>query len=155
VLEEGAKWEPVVLSAADMELVQQRAISREDIAIAFKVPGDMVLAGNAANLHYSTDATRDVRLVKHGITPWTTRIQEALEVCAALPWGDDLYPRFNPAALLKADIKTRYEAHQIGLDAGFLSKNEVRAVEDLSPVDGGDQLKPWLDPTPPAKRGSE
>lgn len=148
VLEEGAKWEPVVLSAADLELVKQRAISREDIAIAFKVPGDMVLAGSAANLHYSTDATRDVRLVKHGITPWTLRIQEALEVCPSLPWGEDLYPRFNPAALLKADIKTRYEAHQIGLDAGFLTYNEVRAEEDREPIDGLDRTKPQLDPDP-------
>jgi len=154
VLEEGATWAAVSLSAADLELVQQRAVSREDMAIALKVPGDMVLAGNSANLHYSTDNTRDVRLVKHGVSPWTHRLQEALEVCPMLPWGRKRYPRFNPDGLLRADRKERYEGHQMGLGAKFITKNEVRAIENLPPVEGGDKLAPEIDPTPAAKRGA-
>lgn len=152
VLEEEAEWKPVTMSAADLELVQQRAISREDIAIAFQIPGDMLLAGNQANLHYSTDATRDVRLVKHAVMPWAKRIQDALEICELLPWGANpgrLVPRFNPDGLLRADIKTRYEAYQLGLDAGWLAPDEVRAIEDREPLGGTfDKPKPPLDPQP-------
>lgn len=41
--------------------------------------------------------------------------------------------RFNYDQLLRADIKTRYEAYQIGLDAGFLTPEEVRRQEGLNP----------------------
>ncbi len=154
VLEGGAKWEKVVMSAADLELVKQRAISREDIAIAFRVPGDMVLTGDSGNLHYSTDATRDVRLVKYAIAPWSKRIEDALQACAALPWGEGparAYPRFDPAGLLRADQKSRYEAYQIGLDAGFLTPDEARGPEGL-PLLGLDKTKPLGEPKPAEKR---
>jgi len=155
VLEEGAVWKPVTLSAADLELVKQRAISREDIAIAFKVPGDMVLAGNSANLHYSSDQTRDVRLVKHAISPWAQRIQDALAINESLPWGEDRYPRFNPDGLLRADIKSRYEAYKVGIDAGWLDPNEVRRREDLEPIEGLDKPRPLIDSTPPQTRRTD
>ncbi len=38
------------------------------------------------------------------------------------------------------DLKTRYEAHQIGLLTGFFTQNEVRAIENMNPVKGGDDL---------------
>ena len=149
VLEDGAEWKPVVMSNSDLELVKQRAISREDIAIAWAMPGDMVLAGSSANLHYSSDASRDVRFVKYAAMPWATRIQQGLEICDLLPWtfgGDGrLLPRFNPDGLLKADIKTRYEAYKLGIEAGWLDPNEPRRREDLEPVEGLDKPKPLLD----------
>lgn len=154
VLEEDAKWDKVVMTAADLELVKQRAISREDIAIALVLPGDMLLAGSEANLHYSSDASRDVRLVKHAVMPWAKRIQDALEICDMLPWGmtgtksGRLYPRFNPAGLLRADIKTRYEAYKMAIEAGWMTYNEPRRIEDLEPMEGLDRTKPQIDPEP-------
>jgi hypothetical protein len=35
---------------------------------------------------------------------------------------------------VRADLKTRYEAHKIAIDAGFKTVDEVRALEDLSPL---------------------
>lgn len=41
---------------------------------------------------------------------------------------------------LQADTKERYEAHEIALRAGFKTVNEVRKLEDLPPIAGGDVL---------------
>lgn len=158
LLEEDTEWQSVTMTAADLELVNQRAMSRDDIAIAFVLPGDMLLASGAANLHYSTDETRDVRLVKYGVMPWTDRIQSALEICDMLPWRFGMgtgrrVPRFMPEALLKADQKTRFEAYQLGLDSGWLDGNEVRRREDLEPVSGLDQPFPKADVQPRESRG--
>lgn len=46
--------------------------------------------------------------------------------------------RFNLAGLLRGDLKSRYEAYQIGRRNGWLSANDVRRLEDLNPVPGGD-----------------
>jgi HK97 family phage portal protein len=158
LLEEDTEWQSVTMTTADLELVKQRAISRDDIAIAFVLPGDMLLAGGAANLHYSTDETREVRLVKFGVMPWTDRIQSALEICDMLPWRFEMpvgrrVPRFMPAALLQADMKTRYEAYKEGIEAGWLDPNEPRRIENLEPVAGLDEPIPKFDTPSPEKRG--
>lgn len=151
VLEEDTSWEQVTMSAADLELIQQREMSREDIAMAFQVPADMVVAaGSKSNdLHYSSDSSRDLRLVKYGIMPWTSRIQAGLEVCDWLPWSVGMdtgrrVPRFDPDGLLEADIKTRYEAYKSGIEAGWLVPNEARRSENRDPIDGLDKPKPLL-----------
>lgn len=51
-----------------------------------------------------------------------------------------IYTKFNIDAILRGDLKTRYEAYRIGIQAGFLKANEARAKEDLPPEEGGDQL---------------
>jgi HK97 family phage portal protein len=152
VLEQDADWEQVSMSSSDIELAKQRSISREDIAVGFQIPGDMMLLGIEGGLHYSTDLTRDVRLLKHAVMPWGSRIQTALEICEMLPWGvpgGRLLPRLHPDALLRADIKSRYEAHRDGVEGGFITPNEAREVEDKDPLPDGDRLrqpKPKSDP---------
>ena len=55
---------------------------------------------------------------------------------------DKLYARFNRAALVKGDIKARWEAYVKGLQWGVYSPNEIRALEDQNPRDGGDVYYP-------------
>ncbi len=42
-------------------------------------------------------------------------------------------------AILRADFKTRTEGYASGITNGWLNRNEVRAMENLNPVDGGDR----------------
>jgi phage portal protein BeeE len=51
---------------------------------------------------------------------------------ALVPRGQ--YVKFNAAALLKVDTLSRYQAHEIGLRAGFLTLDEVRELEDREPL---------------------
>jgi HK97 family phage portal protein len=44
-------------------------------------------------------------------------------------------------ALLKPDIKTRYEAYRLARQAGWLTANEIRALENYPPHDNGDELQ--------------
>ena len=48
--------------------------------------------------------------------------------------------RFNYDAFLRADRKTRYDAHRIGITAGFMTRNEARIEEGMTPLPGGDEL---------------
>ncbi len=68
---------------------------------------------------------------------WMARIESALS--DQLPRGQKA--EFNLDAVLRADTKERYEAHAIGLSAGFLTVAEVRELENLDPA---------LAPSPPA-----
>ena len=63
--------------------------------------------------------------------PWISRIEQRLS--EYLPRGQ--YAKFNLDALLRPDTKTRYDAHKIAIDAGFLTVDEVREIEDLDPME--------------------
>ena len=52
----------------------------------------------------------------------------------------NMVAEFNHDALLRADLTERYASYQIGLNSGFMKPNEVRQLENLPPVPGGDQL---------------
>ena len=55
--------------------------------------------------------------------------------------GSGTFLKFNTAALLRGDPKSRYEAYEIGLRNGFYSINDVRRLEDDTPVPGGDTYR--------------
>ena len=51
----------------------------------------------------------------------------------------DLYIEFNVSGLLRGDQKSRYEAYAIGRNWGWLSANDVRRLENMPPIAGGDR----------------
>jgi hypothetical protein len=48
------------------------------------------------------------------------------------------YFTFDTKDLLKGDIETRYRAYSEAVKAGWISKNEIRYLEDMEPIDGLD-----------------
>jgi phage portal protein BeeE len=40
---------------------------------------------------------------------------------------------------MRGDMKTRYESYKVAIQNGFKSINEVRALEDMNPIEGGDK----------------
>ena len=50
----------------------------------------------------------------------------------------DLYIEFNVSGMLRGDQKSRYESYALGRQWGWLSVNDIRRLENLSPVAGGD-----------------
>ena len=65
------------------------------------------------------------------LTKYLRKIEEALTTFT--PRGQTV--RFQISALLRSDTLTRYKAHQIALNAGFMTLNEVRAIESLPPLE--------------------
>jgi hypothetical protein len=51
------------------------------------------------------------------------------------PGGENAYVKFNMDALLRANIQARTAAYSSGLQAGYLTINDVRRLEDLLPVE--------------------
>ncbi|WP_365937525.1 phage portal protein, partial [Mesorhizobium sp.] len=52
----------------------------------------------------------------------------------------DHYVEFETKALVKADLKARFEAYARAVGGPFLLPNEARAAENLAATDGGDKL---------------
>jgi hypothetical protein len=50
----------------------------------------------------------------------------------------EAFLRFNMEGLLRGDLQSRYAAYSQGIQAGFLSINDIHRLEDMRDVDGGD-----------------
>ena len=66
--------------------------------------------------------------VRFTLRPLAIKIEEAMSTL--LPRGQRA--TFNFDAVLRADTRTRYEAHEIALRAGFMTVEEIRALEGLT-----------------------
>jgi phage portal protein BeeE len=73
--------------------------------------------------------------------PRLRRIESALRADPDLFGGTELYPEFKVDSLLRADTAERYAAYVAARQAGWLSSNEIRELENYPAVDGGDNVQ--------------
>jgi hypothetical protein len=93
------------------------------------LPGYYLGAPNSSRT-YSNVEQEQLQFLR-GITPLLTRIEMAFT--DLLPRGQ--YAKFNTDALLRSDTLTRYQAHKIAIESGFLTVDEVRADFENRPTD--------------------
>jgi HK97 family phage portal protein len=136
ILEEGMTFNAVALSNKDSQWLESRQVTVLDIARIFGVPP--ALLGHLEKASYSSQEAQNLEFLTHSLRPWLTRIEQAAE--KALLTDINLYVEFTTGDLLRTDLKTRYAAYQSALAAGWISVNEVRRLENLPAVDGGDEL---------------
>jgi HK97 family phage portal protein len=137
VIGAGTKYVSMFLSAKDAQWVEARQFDTTGAARLFGMPASIMLASVEGNSQSYSNIEQDfIWFTRFTLSSYTVEIEEAWS--DLLPYG--MRARFNLDSLLRTDTKTRYEAHQIGRAAGFLTINEVRALEGLAPVAGGDQL---------------
>ena len=77
--------------------------------------------------------------VNYSLVPLITRIENRISV-GLLSDKDRLthYAKFNAGALMRGDLKGRYESYGRGIQWGILSPNDCRDLEDYNPREGGD-----------------
>ena len=148
VLEEGMKFEQMAMTAEDAQWIESRKFSRTDIAMFFGVPPHMI-GDTEKSTSWGTGIEQQTQgfitfCAEDDLTTWEETINRDL-----LADRPDLYARFNRAALVRGDIKARWDAHVRGMQWGVYSPNDVRAMEDENPREGGDIYYP-----PPNTAGS-
>lgn len=129
VLNATTEFHKLGLDPVALELAKMRDYSTLDIALIFGVPPYMLGLTQASDT-YANVESRMIELSEFTLLPWARRAEATFD--AELPRGTDM--KINLDGLRRADTKTRYEAHKIALDAGFLLVDEVREIEDRPPV---------------------
>ena len=131
ILTEGSKWRPLALNHEQMQFLQSRKYTKSEICGLFRVPAYMI--GDLSETTKLGSSIEEQNRVFYELTllPYINRVETALTMM--LPRNQ--FARIDVSGLLRANIKARYESYNLGRNAGFLSVNEIRAKEDLPPVD--------------------
>ena len=138
VLEGGATAKTLSMTAKDAEFIETRKFQKSEIATMFNVPSHMV--GDLEHATFSNIEQLSINFEKFTIRPLATKIEAVLNasLLTELEQKQGYYFKFNTDALLRGDIKSRYDAYAVGRQWGWLSANDVRNKEDQEEVEGGD-----------------
>jgi len=126
----GIKFQAISIAPEESQFLESQKFTVTQVCRVFGVPPEMVASEAGGSLTYANVEQRDLSLLKYAVAPWLTRFERKLT--RAMPRGT--FCKFNAAALLRTDLKSRYESYAIGLDKGFLTLDEVRELEDREPL---------------------
>jgi len=135
VLQGGLK--PIELGGGNMQesqFLETRRFAVEEICRIYGVPPHLV--GDLTRSSFSNIEQQSLDFVTNGLMPWLRRIE--LAIGRDLITDDTLFAEFDTRGSLRADAAGRGAYYNTLWNLGVLSVNEIRALENLNPVDGGD-----------------
>lgn len=137
MLQEGMTFKPISMTNVDADITNILKLSGSDVARIYKVPLPMVNDLDKAN--YNTIEQLLIQFVVFCLLPWVKRHEQSMMRDFLLPKDRrEYFVEFNLSGLLRGDQKSRYEAYAIGRQWGWLSVNDIRRLENMPPVPGGD-----------------
>ena len=137
ILEMGLKWNNISMSAEDAQFLETRKFQLEEICRIFRVPMHMVQ--NTDRATFNNIENLGMGFVNYSLVPYLTRIEQRINVgLVNKEKRGQFYAKFNVGALLRGDMKSRYESYATGINWGILSPNECRDLEERNPREGGD-----------------
>lgn len=136
VLEEGMKAVRQSVPPNEAQFLESRKFQVEEICRWFGVPPHKVGALDRAT--WNNIEHQALEFVTDTIQPIVTQIEEEVNVklFGRVNRGV-LYSKFNMAALLRGDSKSRWEVYEIAHRNGLLSADEIRTFEEMNPIPKG------------------
>ena len=151
LLDGGLTWQSLSMNPEDAQMLESRKFSGEEVCRVFGVPPAMVGFGDKAS-NWGTGKEVDVLgFQKFTLRKRLKRIEQALTkqlVSLAERRAEGLTIEFNFEGLLRGDTASRYDAHERAIRMGIMTRNEVRALENLPPIAGGDVVTVQMQDVP-------
>ena len=141
VLEAGAKFEPLNMTPADIQLLETRKYSVEDIARWFGIPGALI-NDTEKTTTWGTGIDQLIQgFYKFRLRPMLESLEQAIERRILTSRQRELYTvEFSLDAILRGSLKDRLETGSTAVQNGLMTRNEWRQLENLPPMNGADQL---------------
>lgn len=140
VLENGYKYNGITMNPEAAQMLETRSFEIEEICRWFRVPPFMIGHLDKQSSWASSAEAQDLQFMKYTLRPLLVNIEQEISRCLiGKQDSDNYYVSFNVEGILRADSKTRSEYYASALNNGWMSRNDVRAKENLPPIEGGDK----------------
>lgn len=147
ILDLGLSYTPIASSNADAQFVQNKEVTIRDIARYFGVPLYKLQEGKQA---YSSNEQNSIEYVVSTLHPIVSQYEEeqTWKLLTDSEIRAGLQIRINMMAELKGDTGSRGSWYTNQRNNGVFSVNDIRALEDLPDVEGGDEYRESLNYVP-------
>lgn len=139
VISGGAKFDKITIPNNDAQFLETRNFQKKEICGIMGVPPIMIQDSDKASAWGSGIELIMTAFVRNTLLPYLVSAEEAIN--QKLLSAEDrkkYYCKFNIDGLMRGDFKSRMEGYNIGRLTGIYSINEIRGLEDLTPIDNGD-----------------
>lgn len=137
----GAEWKEVGVAPQLAQFIETRQFGVREIARLFRVPPHMIgdLEGTVTR---ASIEQQSIDFVVHALSPWLIRYEQAIKMRLfnlKSDRKDEIYPEFLFDGLLRGDQASRNAAYATAIQFGWLSRADVRELENLPEVAGLDE----------------
>lgn len=142
LLEEGMKLEKLGVPPNDSQFLESRQFQVTDVARWFNLPPHKIK--DLTRSSFSNIEQEQLSFVQDSLLPWLVTLEQAYNQQLLTSYDKSLsgrgryYTKHVVEGLLRGDSQSRAQYYTAMLTQGVMSINEVRALEDMDPVEGGD-----------------
>jgi len=137
VLEHGMQWTQLGMTQEDAQFLQTLQEVDVNLARLFRIPLHLVQDLRRATFNNIEHQSLD--FVIFTMTPWFVRWEQAMDRDMIIA-KNRYFTRFNVNGLLRGATADRFNAYQIAIQSGFMTRQEVRILEDMNPEPSQGQL---------------
>ena len=147
ILDLGLDYKPLAASNQDAQFVESKEVSVRDLCRFFGIPLHFLGEGKQA---YSSNEQQAIEYVTRTLHPIVTQYEEEMtwKLLTKSQVDAGLEIRINLLAELRGDNASRAAWYKTMRDLGVFSPNEIRALEDIPNVSGGDTRYASLNDVP-------
>lgn len=135
----GLKIESFQISQRDMEFLEGRKFNRDEIMAIFRVP--LAVAGFTGNETYASAKAATYSFGARTVDPKMNRIDNTLNEFYLKLFPDTEGMYFEHVSPVLEDRDLVLKGYESGLKNSWLSINDVRRMEDLPLIKGGDAVR--------------
>ena len=146
ILDMGAKWLSQQMTGVDAQHLETRRHQIEEICREFRVMPIMV-GFSDKTASYASAEQMFIAHVVHTLSPWYERLEQSADInlLTEEELNAGFYTKFIPNALMRGASKDRAEFYtraigSVNATPGWMTTNEIRGLEELPPIVGGDEL---------------
>ncbi|MDP3911916.1 MAG: phage portal protein, partial [Gemmatimonadales bacterium] len=136
VLEEGVEPEQISLTWKDAQFLESRQFQIGEIARWFRMPPHMI--GDLARATFSNIEQQSLEFVTYTMLPYFVRAEQAFTRDLILD-PERYFISFVVDGLLRGDSLARAQGYQLGIQSGWMTRNEARRLENLDALPGLDE----------------
>lgn len=133
IFDGGLEWVQMGMTNLDAQFLESRKYQSAEIYRIYRMPphkvGDLDRSTNNNIEHQGIEYVQDA--MGSMMARWVGALNRDLLLESE---KGKYYFEFNPDALLRGDIRTRYEAYERGFRIGVLSENDIRRMENRNSI---------------------
>lgn len=119
----------VKMTITEADLLKQQTFALQSICRVFSVPPQMVADLSAST--YSNVEQADIAWAKHGVAPDCVMLEAVWQDVLEHMGERNSYVKYELDGLMRGDYEARMKGHATGINAGVLTIDDARSLEDL------------------------
>ncbi|GMG82594.1 phage portal protein [Paralimibaculum aggregatum] len=139
VLDAGLKYTQFGMSNVDAQFAELMQLTLGDLARIFRVPPHKI--GDLSRATFSNIEHQSIEFVRETLLPWATRHEARFNRSLLSEAGRrEFVIAYDLKGMMRGDAKARAEYYRNMFYMSAMTPNEIRGLEGLARVEGGDQL---------------